>query len=226
MKWNRFVKIVREVTRVFASKDLQWERIANAKTSTSAPGTPVRSAHPIRNASTQSAPTGANVKKDFVRDQILALASVNCIVDCPIGTIDLIIIIINTRFLGFINDKISTSVLRRLVCASKRVLTPGARISVAARPATNWQRTVGRVKTWTNANCTRNEVDFALVSASTNPVHTVASVLMATDWLPTTGRVKVCFLVPQQFHFLCIDLKAIFYVSVRHRRMRQTGRLP
>ena len=110
------------------------------------------------------------------------------------------LIIINIRFCGFINDKISTSVLRRLVCASKRVQTPGARISAAARPATNWQRTVGRVKTWTNANCTKNEVDFALVFASTNPVHTVASVPMATDWLPTIGRVKVCFLVPQQFH--------------------------
>ena len=87
MKWNRFVKIVREVTRVFVNKDLRWEQIGNARTSTSAPGTPVRSAHPIRNASTQSAPTGVNVKKDFVRDQILALASVNCIVDCPMPLI-------------------------------------------------------------------------------------------------------------------------------------------
>lgn len=67
------------VTRAFVSKDLRWERIANVKMSMSAPDTLVRSAHPIRNASIQLAPTVANVKKDFVQDQILALALVNSI---------------------------------------------------------------------------------------------------------------------------------------------------
>lgn len=83
---------------------------------------------------------------------------------------------------------------RRLVCASRRVPTLGDRINAVARPATNWQRTVGRVRTWMNANCTKNEVDCASVFASTNRVATVASVPMAIDWLPTIERVKVCLL--------------------------------